>query len=56
MFALILPAFLVVAALLVGPMVLLARISLNQYSPTQLLRLIRGYSSSFACSGSQPGS
>ncbi len=37
MFALILPAVLVVAALLVGPMVLLARISLNQYSATQLM-------------------
>ncbi len=37
MAALILPAVLVVAALLVGPMVLLARISLNQYSPTQLM-------------------
>ena len=37
MAALILPAVLVVAALLIGPMVLLARISLNQYSPTQLM-------------------
>ncbi|HEY0352196.1 MAG TPA: ABC transporter permease [Enterovirga sp.] len=35
--AFILPAVLVVAALLIGPMVLLARISLNQYSPTQLM-------------------
>jgi putative spermidine/putrescine transport system permease protein len=35
--ALVLPAVLVVAALLVGPMVLLARISLNRYSPTQLM-------------------
>ena len=37
MAALVLPAVLVVAALLVGPMVLLARISLNRYSPTQLM-------------------
>lgn len=35
--ALILPALLVVAALLIGPMVLLARISVNQYSATQLM-------------------
>ena len=34
---LVLPAVLVVAALLVGPMVLLWRISLNLYSPTQLM-------------------
>jgi putative spermidine/putrescine transport system permease protein len=33
----VLPAVLVVAALLIGPMILLARISLNQYSPTQLM-------------------
>jgi putative spermidine/putrescine transport system permease protein len=33
----VLPAILVVAALLIGPMILLARISLNQYSPTQLM-------------------
>lgn len=37
MAGLVLPAVLVVAALLIGPMVLLARISLNQYSPTQLM-------------------
>jgi putative spermidine/putrescine transport system permease protein len=35
--AFVLPAVLVVAALLIGPMILLARISLNQYSPTQLM-------------------
>lgn len=34
---LVLPAVLVVAALLIGPMVLLWRISLNLYSPTQLM-------------------
>jgi putative spermidine/putrescine transport system permease protein len=33
----VLPAVLVVAALLIGPMILLARISLNLYSPTQLM-------------------
>lgn len=37
MIPLVLPALLVIAALLIGPMVLLARISLNQYSPTQLM-------------------
>ncbi|HEV7874062.1 MAG TPA: ABC transporter permease [Enterovirga sp.] len=37
MAAFVLPAVLVVAALLIGPMILLARISLNQYSPTQLM-------------------
>lgn len=37
MSALVLPAVLVVAALLIGPMVLLARISLNQYSATQMM-------------------
>jgi putative spermidine/putrescine transport system permease protein len=35
--ALLLPAVLVVAALLIGPMVLLARISLDQYSATQMM-------------------
>jgi putative spermidine/putrescine transport system permease protein len=35
--AFVLPAVLVVAALLIGPMILLARISLNLYSPTQLM-------------------
>jgi putative spermidine/putrescine transport system permease protein len=37
MAALVLPAGILVLALLVGPMLLLARISLNQYSPTQLM-------------------
>lgn len=37
MAAFLLPAVLVVLALLVGPMVLLARISLNLYSPTELM-------------------
>jgi putative spermidine/putrescine transport system permease protein len=37
MAAFILPALLLVAALLVGPMVVLARMSLNIYSPTQLM-------------------
>jgi putative spermidine/putrescine transport system permease protein len=35
--AFVLPAVLVVGVLLIGPMILLARISLNQYSPTQLM-------------------
>jgi putative spermidine/putrescine transport system permease protein len=35
--ALVLPAALLVLVLLVGPMVLLARISLNRYSPTELM-------------------
>jgi putative spermidine/putrescine transport system permease protein len=37
MAALVLPAGLLVLALMVGPMLLLARISLNEYSPTQLM-------------------
>ncbi len=34
---LVLPALLVLAALLVGPMILLARLSLDRYSPTRLM-------------------
>jgi putative spermidine/putrescine transport system permease protein len=37
MFALILPAGLLVCAMLVAPMLLLARYSLNRYSPTELM-------------------
>ena len=34
---LVVPACLLVLALLIGPMILMFRISLNQYSPTQLM-------------------